>query len=191
MATFPKAIFAMSSVLLYIAVVMLLLIRPHVQVTHTSSEEDGLPPSESALTIDADVEPLGVENALDVAGNLSPGPGKGKGSVRSLSARNSPLVVGRTPSLSPYRERGAERLNSPSVVGEDLSDVDENELNGTGAGVGRSRSTIRRGRRSRSRRESEDLGLYGREGEDAETVADRRRSSMIRLSMSEEMQAGV
>ena len=33
--------------------------------------------------------------------------------------------------------------------------------------------------------------VKGQEGEDAEIVADRRRSSMIRLSMGEEMQAGV
>lgn len=181
----------MSSVLLYTAVVMLLLIRPHADRVKTV--EDG---SNDPTDLDGEeTSALGVENAFapsgSGSGNLASPSVHGKNSI----GRKSLSLYSREVSLSPYRDRGGERLHSPSVVVDDLSDADiESPLSphsGNGGGSRRERS--RGTGRGRRRRESEleGLSLHGQEGEDAETVADRRRSSMIRLSMGEEMQAGV
>ncbi|EIM81131.1 uncharacterized protein STEHIDRAFT_134780 [Stereum hirsutum FP-91666 SS1] len=196
-ATFPKAIFAMSSVLLYTAVVMLLLIRPHVEAIKTV--EDGS--NDPTDLNEEETSALGVENAFAPSGsgsgqNLASPSVHGKNSLgrKSLSLYSHSRDV----SLSPYRDRGGERLNSPSIVVDDQSDAEvESPLSpnsgNTGGGVRRERSRgTGRGRRRRRREsELEGLSLHGQEGEDAEIVADRRRSSMIRLSMGEEMQAGV
>lgn len=188
----------MSSVLLYTAVIMLLLIRPHVEAIKTV--EDGSSNDPTDLN-EEETSALGVENAFAPSGsgsgqNLASPSVHGKNSLgrKSLSLYSHSRDV----SLSPYRDRGGERLNSPSIVVDDLSDVEvESPLspNSGAAGGGglrreRSRGTGR-GRRRRRESELEGLSLHGQEGEDAEIVADRRRSSMIRLSMGEEMQAGV
>lgn len=183
----------MSSVLLYTTVVMLLLIRPHVETVKTV--EDG---SNDATDLnEEETSALGVENALAPSGSGSVNLASPSVHGKSSLGRKSLSLYSRDVSLSPYRDRGGERLNSPSVVVDDLSDAEiESPLSpnsGAGGGSRRERSRGRGTGRGRRRRESEleGLSLHGQEGEDAEIVADRRRSSMIRLSMSEEMQAGV
>lgn len=188
----------MSSVLLYFAVVMLLLIRPHVEVTPSAEDGNGATADDGFDTSQPESSALlGVDNTLAPGSPVV----DGKSPVGRRTHPNSPFTA-RNASLSPYRDRSS-RLHSPSVVVDDLSDVDaESPISpvsrtesGAGGENGMRRQRSRGGRGRRSRRESENaseaLSLFGREGEDAQTVADRRRSSMIRLSMSEEMQAGV